>query len=105
MKLKAIIIIVVILAGGGGGYYFLSNHASGNKYYNAYNHEEYIVLDDGGTFYGHANNMDVTGTYEISGNSLTIRYHYPGLTTKHVEKDTISGNTITDNDGMKWVKD
>jgi uncharacterized protein YxeA len=101
--MKTIIVIVLLIAAAGGSYYFVTNRAgSGNRYYNSYNKDYYLELRDDGTFYDKdMSNMEVTGKYNISGTSITLRPN-GGLPARYA---TVSGNTITDPDGDKWVKE
>lgn len=100
--MKTIIIIILLIAVGGGSYFVITNRSNGNRYYNSFSHDYYLELRDDGTFYDHdMNNMDVTGKYEISGTTITLK-RSGGLSAKH---GTINGNAITDPDGTKWVKD
>lgn len=78
----------------------ISCSGGGTKYYNEHNNSYYMELKDDGTFYVKDMYVDVSGRYQISGSTITLTPG-AGLPPK---KGKMDGNTITDPDGEKWVK-
>jgi len=103
---KKVIILLIIAVISIAGVVVISQSGGGTKYYMALgstgsvNKDYYLELGDDGSFLLNDLNMNVSGTYEISGNTITLKPGQ-GLSTK---KGKIDGNTITDPEGQKWVK-
>lgn len=67
-------------------------------YVNQDNPEEYLELDEDGTFYLKEYGMSLTGEWEIRGDEL--RLSWMGM----VVTGQIKGNRLIDNEGKVWVK-
>lgn len=69
-------------------------------YVNQNNPSEYLELKADDTFYLEEYGMAVHGTWEIEGDTITLKLE--GIPT--ATKGTIHGNTIIDGEGKVWVK-
>jgi len=69
-------------------------------YVNQENQSDFLELKPDGTFYQEEAGISLYGTWEIEGNTITLRLE--GL--PFAVKVTIQGNTIIDPDGIPWVK-
>lgn len=95
-----VILLIIIAAVSVTAVVIITQSDSGTKFYNPLNKDYYLELNDDGTFFLKDLNMNVSGRYEISGSTITLKPGQ-GLSTK---KGRIEGNIITDPDGEKWIR-
>jgi len=115
--LKIGIIIVLVVVGGIGVYIFFQKqtvfpgiYASPvGTYVNEFDSNQFLVLHEDKTFHLKERGIDFYGKWKIEGETLFLyaeKMISSGveLPLYKTEKAKIQGNTIIDDDGIKWIK-
>lgn len=100
--IMALVVVAVVVAGGVILYLQLNKSAVSGKYMETGSTTAYTQLNSDGTFSVTDQGQTISGTYKVDGTSITLTPTRPaGLPTS---SGTIQGDTLTDPDGVKWVK-
>jgi hypothetical protein len=91
------IALVAVLACVGCG----SSSVAG-KYVSQTSKSDVLTLNSDGTFALVEGGVNAKGTYKVNGGKITLTLTQPS--GYPAQTGTISGNTITDPQGAKWVK-
>lgn len=70
------------------------------KYVSQSKPSDFLELKADGTFYMGDKAIGVTGTWKINGNTVTLTFDALPIATQA----TLEGDTLTDPDGIEWVK-
>jgi zinc-ribbon domain len=98
----ALLVIAGLIVGAVLLYRHYQKTGIAGKYIHETNNADSLTLNSDKTFSLTEQGLTVSGTYEVTGNSITLTAtSVQGLPP---QTGTIDGNTITDPDGERWTK-